>query len=375
MTTDTKTTDHEVSVQAVDINTTTGEISKRDATVWEIAQIVAGSRDFPSARTPEKAAVRILAGKELGVGPIASVMGIRIDNGRVSMDACLMAGLIERSGRYDFSVVERDDAKCVLQFTRDGQVRGEAVFTADEAKKAGLLKKDVWTNYCRDMLYWRAVSRGARQYCSGIFGSATYVHEELGLPVDQEGRICDDDAAAGHATGSDLCTKEQRRQIRELLAQLGTSEADYCTRTLAVKVLDELSEYEADKAIKGLAKQAAKKSQKDGAATTANKSAEVRPQPEPVTEVQPAATTPKPNELAEAFQQASEPSTEAQHAKILELAEALEMPREALMEALKRREASKLAELDSLAASALIEKMEEMLQPPFASDKPASGTR
>ena len=98
---------------------------RRDATVMEIASVIAASRDFPDCRTTEKAAVRIMAGKEMNVGPIASVIGIRIQNGRVSMEAMLMAGVIKRSRDYNYSVEEHDTERCRLNFYEGGKLVGD----------------------------------------------------------------------------------------------------------------------------------------------------------------------------------------------------------------------------------------------------------
>lgn len=353
---------------------------KRDATVMELARVIADSRDFPSCRSPEKAAVRILAGRELGIGAIASVMGIRIEAGRVSMDACLMAGLIERSSRYDFRVKERDDSRCVLEFLRDGQVRGEASFTVDEAKAAGLTKKDVWRSYSRDMVYWRAVSRGARQYCPGIFGSAVYVHEELGLPVDAEGRILDGESGGESSEKSELCTRDQRQRIVDLNTQIGGELPELLTK-LGIRLLDELSGYEADKLIRKLEKKA-------GTAATATTT-----QPEPQPSVEPAATAqtttdpqaavadPVTQAVQDGFNELERLCTRSQQNEIRQLAEKLEPDEEARYEmlsaALAKRGCQKIAELDRQQALSLIEamqaKVKEIRNAPFVKKaKPAA---
>ncbi len=182
---------------------------KRDATTMELAAVIANSRDFPDVRTPEKAAVRILAGKEMGVGPIASAIGIRVQNGRVSMDATLMAGCIKRSGRYDFGIHQHDNEACDLVFTENGQTLGHSTFTMADARAAGLADKETWKSYPRNMLFARALSNGARWYCAGIFGGSICTHEELGYSVDEEGRAIE--TASGHG-GRELCTRDQRQE-------------------------------------------------------------------------------------------------------------------------------------------------------------------
>jgi hypothetical protein len=333
---------------------------KKDATVWELATIIAGSRDFPSARTPEKAAVRILAGREMGVGPVASVIGIRVENGRVSMDATLMAGCIKRSERYDYRLAIHTEAETVIEFfertlSNQREMVGESRFSWEDAVKAGLNKKDTWRSYPRNMLFARALSNGARWYCPGIFGGSVYTHEEIGLPTDSEGQIADSSAANN---GSDLCTKDQRGEIRSLLAQIGTTEADYC-RGQGIKMLDELSSNEAAKALKGLAKQAAKKATTGKTGDTNHPSETMKTATTgPVAAPSPAVVT-----MQESFIESNEPSIPQQHQQIFDLADAITggnqvEARALLVAVLEKRGIQKYRDLSHLQAAALIENME-----------------
>ena len=342
---------------------------RRDATVMEIATVIANSRDFPDCRTPEKAAVRIMAGREMGVGPIASVIGIRVQAGRVSMDATLMAGCIKRSSLYDYTITGHDDQYCSLDFFEIDRLKstkatvGKSVFTWDHAKKAGLDKKDTWKSYPRNMLFARALSNGARWYCPAIFGGAVYTHEELGYAVDEEGRATE--AAPG--VGGELCTRDQRQQIAQLVEALGDSLTGYLA-TIGVKLLDELSGYEAGKEIEKLAKKLEKKNGKPAAVATAELPRAIPSDP-PLSAAQ--------QTIAGAFADAAKPSTARQRDEILTLAEKL-IPNEgeclaALTRALAKRGVKKIAELDYLAANAWIEELQEKLtQPPFA-PTPATG--
>ena len=226
---------------------------RRDATVWELANIVAGSRDFPDCRTPEKAAVRILAGKEMGVGPIASVIGIRVNAGRVSMDATLVAGCIKRSGRYDYKITAHTNDVCALVFFENGEPVGESAFSLADAKTAGLAGKDTWRSYPRNMMFARSLSNGARWYCAGIFGGSIYTHEELGYKVDEEGRAVESENGNGNGSGNELCTRDQRIELCRLVEAVGDSMPGFMAKA-GIRLLDELSQQEAAKEIKKLEK-------------------------------------------------------------------------------------------------------------------------
>ena len=312
--------------------------SRRDATVMELAQVIADSRAFPECRSPAAAAVRILAGREMGIGPIAAVGGIRVQNGRVSMDAVLMAGCIRRSNDYDYQVVEHTAENCVLHFTRRGELIGLSTFSIADAERAGLTKNDTWSKYPRNMLFARALSNGARWYCPDIFGGGSvYTHEELGVTVDEEGRAVDSGG------GADLCTRSQREEIRRLAEAAGKPLAGLLSE-LGVRMLDELSGYEADKLIRKLAKKA--------------KAVESAGEPEPSARFDAQA-------LQDVADESRLPSTPQQRQKILDLAERL-LPderecREVIMGALERRGRKTILELDHLEAATIIEGLERRL--------------
>jgi hypothetical protein len=109
--------------------------------------------------------------------------GIDIIDGRLAPNAGLTAALIKRSGRYNFAVVESSPAGCRLRFTDHGEVIGEVSFTADDAKRAGLTGKQNWTKWPEDMMFARALTRGARRFCADVFMGSVYTPEELGADV------------------------------------------------------------------------------------------------------------------------------------------------------------------------------------------------
>lgn len=346
---------------------------RREATVMELAQVVAESRSFPDCRTSAAAAVRILAGKEMGVGPIASVIGIRIQAGRVSMDAALLAGIIKRSGRYDYEIQQHDAAACDILFSENGKPIGHSVFTMTDAKTAGLANKDTWKAYPRNMLFSRALTNGARWFCPAIFGGAVYSHEELGYAVDEEGRAIENGSPAGG--GNDLCTRDQRAEITRLLEAAGKTLASY-TEGLGIRLLDELSGQEADKEIKKLAKMAAKKADGGKPSNTAGKAPVVSPDHGPAKDVtEPTApasqTIPASQQtLIDAQEESRLPSTVDQKRRIIELAEALGLETDDIKAVLAKRNCEYISQLSHLQAAALIEGMEGRLeamkqQPPF----------
>lgn len=160
--------------------------------LMELCGALAKSGYFKDSTDPGKALVKILYGQELGgIGPVTSLMGIHIIEGKPSPSANLMAAMVQRSGRYRYRVSERtDEAAEIVFFERTSagwEEVGRSRWTLADAQRAGLAGKGPWKSYPRAMLFSRALSEGVRVYCPDLFGGApVYTPEELGADVDAE---------------------------------------------------------------------------------------------------------------------------------------------------------------------------------------------
>lgn len=134
---------------------------------------------FTDALDQSKAIVKILAGKEMGFGPFASMTGIHIIQGKPVIGSNLMAAAVKSSGKYDYTVLECSDVSAEIQFTSGGVNIGTSKFTMADAKRAGVSGKDNWMKYPANMLFARAISNGVRWYCPDVFMSAVYVPGEI----------------------------------------------------------------------------------------------------------------------------------------------------------------------------------------------------
>lgn len=138
-------------------------------------------------------ATKILAGREMGYGPFASVNGIHIIQGRPSVSANLMAAAVKASGRYDYRVRRMDADACEIEFFEriDGKREslGVSTFTKQDAAAAKTQNMD---KFARNMLFARAMSNGVKWFVPDVFnGNAVYVPEELGAEVDGDGNVID----------------------------------------------------------------------------------------------------------------------------------------------------------------------------------------
>ena len=97
----------------------------------QLGELLAKSGFFADSRSAAQAVVKVFAGREIGFGPIASMTGVNIISGRISLSANLMAAAIKRSGRYDYRVQVMTPDKCVIEFRERSGDRWEVIGTSE----------------------------------------------------------------------------------------------------------------------------------------------------------------------------------------------------------------------------------------------------
>lgn len=173
-----------------------------------VGDVFVRSGFFADTRDAAQAIVKVMAGQELGFAPIASMTGVYIVKGKVSLSANLIAAAVKRSGRYTFRVRKHDAQVCEIEFfeldkSGNKESIGVSSFSMKEAREGqinmdwdkhsnGWKEKATWKNFPRNMLYARAMSNGAKWYCPDVFGGPVYTPDELGATIDGEtGEVID----------------------------------------------------------------------------------------------------------------------------------------------------------------------------------------
>lgn len=145
------------------------------------------SRFFKDIATEAQAIAKIMAGSELGIPPVASLSGIHIVEGKPVLGATVIASLIDNNSIYSYKVLKNSNVECSIEFFKNKESIGISSFTIEEAVNAGIANKPNWTKYPSDMLFARAISRGARRFTPGIFcGSAVYTPGEIEIDEKEE---------------------------------------------------------------------------------------------------------------------------------------------------------------------------------------------
>lgn len=164
-----------------------------DMTDEKLGQLIAQSGYFQDAKQAGQAVVKVIAGREIGLGPIASMTGIYIVQGRVAFGANVMAAALKRTGRYTYRVTELTDDKCSIEFFEiiggKRESLGTSTFTKQDAAKAQTKNME---KFPKNMLFARAMSNGVKWYTPDVFaGAPVYTPEELGAEVNEDGDVID----------------------------------------------------------------------------------------------------------------------------------------------------------------------------------------
>ena len=77
-----------------------------------LGKLIFESSMFKDVTATSQAAVKVLAGRELGIGPIQAMTGLHVIQGKVVLSAGLLAALVLRSDRYTYEVTDFDLTVC-----------------------------------------------------------------------------------------------------------------------------------------------------------------------------------------------------------------------------------------------------------------------
>ena len=89
-----------------------------------LGDILVKSGFFKDTKDQAQAIVKMLYGGELGFGPIASMMGVYVVEGKPSMSAQLIASAIQKSGTFNYRVREWTDTVAVSNSSNVARVSG-----------------------------------------------------------------------------------------------------------------------------------------------------------------------------------------------------------------------------------------------------------
>jgi hypothetical protein len=155
------------------------------------AEILLKSGMLPKElNTKEKIAVLIMKARELNMPALEAISHLYVVNQKVAIDSSGMLALILRSGLAKKIQFGGDGTSAWCEMERkDGVISFKYTFTIEDARRAGLLSKESWQKYTKELLVARAISGCARKVFPDVVGGL-YTVEELGgeevpeLPIE-----------------------------------------------------------------------------------------------------------------------------------------------------------------------------------------------
>lgn len=167
----------------------TNDVALRDTDSWApmlpaVNQLAAGIADtefVPKALRGKQYAVAacVLAGREIGIGPMEALQKIHMVDGRPSLSSELMRSLVLRAGhQIEFTILT--DQVCTIRGRRNGSSEWtELSWTIKDAQRIGVAGKQTWKSYPRQMLAARATSELCRLMFPDALGGISYTPEEI----------------------------------------------------------------------------------------------------------------------------------------------------------------------------------------------------
>lgn len=120
---------------------------------------------------------RILYGREVGLGPMQALTQLHHVEGRVGMSAEAMRALVMQKG-HEIAVQESTSHTCTMMGRRKGsEVWSRVTWTMDDAKRAKLDVKFNWRSYPRQMLVARATAELCRMVFPDVIHGLSAVEE------------------------------------------------------------------------------------------------------------------------------------------------------------------------------------------------------
>lgn len=146
-----------------------------------IAQVLCQTSFVPDAyrNRPDEATAAILFGQELQVKPMHALQEIVVIQGRPSLSANAMRGVVQNAGGI-FETLESSDEKVVVRAKMPHQQNWSvSKWDLDRARKYGLLNKDNWRKQPQAMLSARCTAEVCRLVASDVLIGLPYSTEEM----------------------------------------------------------------------------------------------------------------------------------------------------------------------------------------------------
>lgn len=160
---------------------------------WKkMAEALVRSTLLPQKNVAQVVTVLMMA-HDMNLPQMVALRGMYVVGGKVGMETWLLDMIATRIG-VTKEVVSESPTDCHIILRHPDRPDMESSFSLAEAKSAGLIRdfddegnvspmprRDIWKAYTRDMLFWRALSRGLRRIAPDMFGGVYLRDETVGF--------------------------------------------------------------------------------------------------------------------------------------------------------------------------------------------------
>lgn len=170
-------------------------LSQRDPV--QIAEHFYRSGFFSDVKSMSQAVVKIIAGEEIGLGPMAAIKGITVIEGILGYTGNLLATLVKQHETYEYKVTDTTNERCVIEFYDGEDLQGTSEFSIEDAERAELVKpRSNWVKWPKAMCFNRALTQGVRAYIPDVTaGTPAYTDDEIEEVITTEPAVQETSAA------------------------------------------------------------------------------------------------------------------------------------------------------------------------------------
>lgn len=173
---------------------------------------------------PDEVLAAILAGRELGIGPMQALKDIHMIDGRPALAAHLQLAMLRKGGVQILDSESTNERAVIHARRKDTGEEATIEWTIEEADRADLTKKKNWRSYPADMLWSRAVGRLTRRIGSDLVIGMPYTAEEV---ADFELQNADEDYKAYERDTIRESRKDLQQGVPRSFAQINELAAQY----------------------------------------------------------------------------------------------------------------------------------------------------
>jgi hypothetical protein len=192
---------------------------------WKLAENLSRTSFVPSTMRGKVGDIAgcLLAGQELGLGPMASLKSMDVIHGVVGLRAHAMRGLLQSHG-HEIELIESTDTFCRMRGRRKGaEAWQESVWTIARAQKAGFVAKNPnYKTQPANMLIARATGELCRLIAADAIHGVPYTAEEL---RDSEPKVTAVQAGAP-ATAAEILARRGKPAPQELMQAADPAEEE-----------------------------------------------------------------------------------------------------------------------------------------------------